>query len=446
MRLGLLVLLVASETVFAGAHFTEGTSSRSTYTRSWGSQASVKWRLRTSGAPSGAQALIERSFQAWVAETDANIRVTYEGTTSVSRPTEDGFSDFIFDIPFSAIGISNDLVAVTVINGDSEELSGGVRTARIREADILINPRFSGEWVTGIPAAATDLDLQEVITHEIGHLLGLAHSFLVDSIMFPSKPSTNLASSYIALFRVPKRALAEDDAAWLAKLYPTSEFRTQTSEISGQIKLNGEPFVGAHVVAYKSGESDLQLLEVGSSGSADLVFKGMQNIGAFSEVDGRFTLPGLTEGTYGLLVQDGDTFLSFSLSRVNTYLDRFGTSQLIPNQFFSISAASDQSNTASLIEVVSGSSLCDLEIVSGEPAEGIPSAQNSGQCRSSGGGGCAMKATERTDAATLAALGFLFALIFLRRGFRRKAHAVVLQVSTTDCISLSDPIGSNFRS
>lgn len=74
------------------------------------------------------------------------------------------------------------------------------------DADIVVNEKFY-DWGVG---AAVDNDLQNALTHEVGHLLGLAHSEANDATMYAS------ASPH----ETEKRTLDRDDVAALQALYP----------------------------------------------------------------------------------------------------------------------------------------------------------------------------------------------------------------------------------
>jgi hypothetical protein len=103
-------------------------------------------------------------------------------------------------------------------NGDGmlalTTLAAGVETGRITYADIEIN-------TGGQPLAATELDqgidLQTVVTHEVGHYIGLAHSSATNSIM-----NANLCENAqrCQSDKVASRRLGNDDRAAVCALYP----------------------------------------------------------------------------------------------------------------------------------------------------------------------------------------------------------------------------------
>ena len=84
-------------------------------------------------------------------------------------------------------------------------------TGRIYDADIEIN---TANWDYGIVEkdGKNVVDLQNTLTHEIGHVFGLAHSQNLEATMFPysSTGETNL------------RSLEDDDLEAIAAIYPPS--------------------------------------------------------------------------------------------------------------------------------------------------------------------------------------------------------------------------------
>lgn len=87
------------------------------------------------------------------------------------------------------------------------------RTNLILDADIALNGESAGfVIVNGKPGEAeTKYDLQNTLTHELGHALGLMHNASDEtSVMYPSAAPGEIC----------KRTLGQDDIAALAQLYP----------------------------------------------------------------------------------------------------------------------------------------------------------------------------------------------------------------------------------
>ncbi len=82
-------------------------------------------------------------------------------------------------------------------------------TGEILDADIDLNGRDYA-WTDADDPALADTDLENTLTHELGHLLGLAHVDDPEATMYARSESGELA----------KRDLAEDDVAGLCFIYP----------------------------------------------------------------------------------------------------------------------------------------------------------------------------------------------------------------------------------
>ena len=86
-----------------------------------------------------------------------------------------------------------------------------VITGAIFDADIEINS-FRNEFSTGDDQSSNDL--QGVLTHEVGHFLGLDHSLVENATMFADYALSNLGT----------RTLASDDRAGICSIYaPAAE-------------------------------------------------------------------------------------------------------------------------------------------------------------------------------------------------------------------------------
>jgi uncharacterized protein (TIGR03437 family) len=104
-------------------------------------------------------------------------------------------------------------LAVTVISAAPSV--GGVATGDVTDTDIIINPAFAFST-----DSSTSYDLQAVITHELGHSLGLNHTNLVGATMF----------QYSFL---PERYLSSDETSFAAAVYPAKT--TSLGTLSGKV-------------------------------------------------------------------------------------------------------------------------------------------------------------------------------------------------------------------
>ena len=107
-------------------------------------------------------------------------------------------------------------------------------------------------------------DVESVLTHEIGHLLGLGHSALGETeprsgggravlgkraVMFPiAYPRGSILD----------RTLEADDVAGITDIYGNVDSASsELGAIAGRVTLNGAGVFGAHVTAFNSATGDL---------------------------------------------------------------------------------------------------------------------------------------------------------------------------------------------
>ncbi len=208
---------------------------------------------------------VNGSFQTWQNVQTADVRFIYRGTTSTRTVGRDGINLISFADDSTPLGSSVIAATFSFFRSDS----GAIVTD---EADIIFNPAFqystSGE--------ENKFDIQSVLTHEIGHLLGLDHAALISSVMVP----------FAAVSQLDQRTLSYDDIAGVSEIYPKASTAPAVGQIRGIIQTGAAAVFGAHVVAL---ERD-----------------GTALVSTLSQPDGSYVLGFLPAGAYRLMAEPLD--------------------------------------------------------------------------------------------------------------------------------------------
>lgn len=171
-----------------------------------------------------------------------------------------GLNQVVFDSDFSYFSIGSGVVAVTLPFFVPS-------TGQIVEADILLN---SGQYTFSSQSTVINgqLDIQDVITHEVGHFIGIDHTPIGAATMFP----------YVNYAEHAKRSLSADDIAAAAIIRPPSS--SSLGNISGTIFHSDgtTPVSRPHVVALDS--------------------NGNVSSAIYGATSGTYTLTGLAAGNY----------------------------------------------------------------------------------------------------------------------------------------------------
>lgn len=175
----------------------------------------------TAGSQDLSASVAETIIRASIAQYSSQTRISLTGSYG-SYPDVTGVSTINFTTqPYFSSGV----IAVTNV---SYSASSGI----INEADILLNELLTFSSSTN-PTSGTYY-LGDVITHELGHFMGLSHSEVQDSTMMYS------------LFR-GQYTLSEDDLSGLNTIYPKSNLGTISGKVIGGKSATG--IFGAHVQA-----------------------------------------------------------------------------------------------------------------------------------------------------------------------------------------------------
>lgn len=219
---------------------------------------------------------IKRSLETWekVANVEFQTSWTEKQTVSPAGAAGDGVS---------LITIGQTAENYLLFNKDLNEISAQTRTffnhkGFITEADIVLNPfqQFSTDGSDG------SFDLEATLTHEIGHLLGLEHSFVMGATMYAHQGKNGV-------YKLPSfspRTLSEDDITGIRALYGAKDGDENCcGEIKGRLLLPNGKAVRSSQVWAEEAES------------------GRVVSGVLSNTDGEFYFDGLMPGDYRLYAQ-----------------------------------------------------------------------------------------------------------------------------------------------
>ncbi len=161
--------------------------------------------------PEDTRAIIRKTFQSWsdVPCKDGGVAsMTFQERDPVSCKKSEynkagpNLNVILFqDSDWKYRGIDGTLAKTSVTFNEE--------TGEIYDADIEVNAANNDVTITDDPRKVS-YDLQSILTHEVGHFIGIAHSKNSDAVMFESYTpgSTSL------------RALTEDDVAAVCAAYP----------------------------------------------------------------------------------------------------------------------------------------------------------------------------------------------------------------------------------
>lgn len=158
------------------------------------------------------QAAIDASFDAWTGVSCSNAQLVPAGVVSDTYiGYEEGKGRANVNLVIwktEAWSHSRSAYAVTITTFDPT-------TGLLADADIELNSVSHTFTATDNPAL-TRVDIQNTLTHEVGHLLGLDHSTDAEATMYAEAAQSG---------ELKKRTLASDDTEALCTIYPVDSGR-----------------------------------------------------------------------------------------------------------------------------------------------------------------------------------------------------------------------------
>jgi CSLREA domain-containing protein len=291
----------------------------------------MEYQIHELGVPSIGNSVfvaIRNAFQGWEDIATSTIDFTDGGPTPTRfASASDGinlvtFRDDRFPFPPGVLAV----VAKTL------EVGEGDANASIIDADLIFNPSWIDhpQYPLGTDDMPGYFDIWSIAAHEVGHMVGLIHSGVPTSTMFP-----------VLKTGIEVRSLETDDIAWASYLYPAldppgSGYDDLYGSISGSItdgNIPNDPVAGALVIATHA-----------SSGAS---------VHAYSNASGEYHVPGLPAGSYDISIQplDGDVYgYNISPANISAYIYAVTNNFDYPDEFYS--GSSDESNDEAVPEVV----------------------------------------------------------------------------------------------
>ena len=217
---------------------------------------------------------IAQSFQTWEDIPTCTVAFARGANSSVTTTASDNVLNLFWleNTTTTSDGLN---VAGALAVTRLATITAGPATGEIVDGAMVFNGS-QYQWTTS--GASGAVDIAEVATHEIGHLIGISHSPIGGTTMFPR--------SGIGTTR--GRSLTVDDRIAASVIYPAGNFLTANGRVTGRVRDgNGNGIFGAHV------------------GVLDA--NGVATTGALTQTDGSYSIAGLPPGNYQIYAEPLDS-------------------------------------------------------------------------------------------------------------------------------------------
>lgn len=191
-----------------------------------------------------------RAFQTWSSAPRITLSSEFAGFTSAVPNDSDNASVIGF---VSRPDLDRTLAATTFTTDDL--------TGEVLESDVFVNSAFA--WSVAPAGQSGRFDLEAILVHEVGHLLGLGHSALGETALLDTGRRRVIAKAAVMFpiafpaGNIEDRRLQADDRAGIADTYSVGRARRELGSISGRVTRGGAGVYGAHVTAFNTRTQEL---------------------------------------------------------------------------------------------------------------------------------------------------------------------------------------------
>jgi hypothetical protein len=322
----------------------------------------VSIKINSANSPAGGSDAVRAAFQAWSNVTGSTFKYQDGGSTSSGGFNGDGINAASFGDPKNEISDPVNCSGVLAIGGywrnGTTKVVGGKTYYQIVEGDLV----FANGWEGCGFFFEKPLNMAEVATHELGHVLGLGHSSESPTATTTLKDATMY---YMAHFDGRGASLRTDDINGLATIYPattttpTCTFTVSPTSFSVSASATTRS-VTATASASSCGWTALSNASwitltsaTGGTGSTIVTFSIAAN-SSTSTRTGTLTVAGQTI----TVTQAGasSTSCSFALSKTSVSVSRSATTKSVSVYASSSTCSWTATSNASWITITSGAS------------------------------------------------------------------------------------------
>ena len=278
---------------------------------------------------------IQAGFATWTTVPGAEVSVNYLGTTSDPDANAMDFvntvtfadPDYVFPSGVLAVGLSTSYLT-PVVDGATI-----YRPGQIIDSDMIFNPVESFQTST----MGSGVDIQSIVTHEAGHMLGLSHSAVPTSTMFYVLPPHAAAA-----------VLSVEDEMAMFRAYPEETALEAASHLRGAVYdgLTGSPVPGVIVYAIQALPGDA----VGDTAACEYTLPG----------DGSYHFAGLADGDYFIAIHplDGSSAIGYiQPANINQLIYNKAQPLVVPEYWDAAESNTDDSDIRTPIYVTAGATV-----------------------------------------------------------------------------------------